>query len=143
MAQKACRYRPPARRAYASERCLFLDSVTYILSGVRFLRKNTSIKLQKSALCHFDKREKSSAILSKISQSLRSFEMTLLFMQLSTRFIIQTGVTGPFRRCWPREIFTPWNKIVYSTGVSRNSEAYFTGDCLDGDHQVLSVSNKR
>ncbi len=43
-----------------------------------------SAYLQKLPICHFDRREKSYSMIIKISQSLRSFEMTRLILKLST-----------------------------------------------------------
>ena len=44
-----------------------------------------SAYLQKLPICHFDRREKSYSMIIKISQSLRSFEMTRLILKSSTR----------------------------------------------------------
>ncbi|MFZ2395554.1 MAG: hypothetical protein WAW09_04630, partial [Smithella sp.] len=43
--------------------------------------------LQKLPICHFDRREKSYSMIIKISQSLRSFEMTRLILKSSTSLI--------------------------------------------------------
>ena len=52
--------------------------------------RDTSTWLQKFPICHFNRREKSFPVLSKSSQSLHSFEITQLFMQLSTRARLRT-----------------------------------------------------
>jgi hypothetical protein len=65
-----------------------------------FVLQHTGTWLRKSALCHFNPfgclracrrgkiREKSSLVLPEISQSLRSFEMTPLFIQLGSYLIL-------------------------------------------------------
>jgi len=54
------------------------------LDGLKTSVLRSSAYLQKLPICHFDRREKSYSMIIKISQSLRSFEMTRLILKSST-----------------------------------------------------------
>jgi BioD-like phosphotransacetylase family protein len=71
-----------------------LDSQSTAIVLTNNILPPSNAYLQKLPICHFDRREKSYSMIIKISQSLRSFEMTRLILQVSTNIIAKAEKMG-------------------------------------------------